>query len=254
MISLLEALIFSVVQGVSQWLPISSSGHIAILQNVFGFQSLSFVVFLQLASILAVVVLFWKDIVKVFTFSKKENIKYFFMLVVAVIPVAIVGYLFQKQVATFFASLLYLGIFFIISGLIVYSTKFVRPKKTEVGWLDSIFIGIMQAVSIVPGISRSGATISGGMFRGISKTEAVKFSFLLAVPTILGASVLELRHSSIAGISTSMLVITFIATFIVSIVAIKALLKIVRSDKFYLFGIYDLIVGLAVLIYYLTLH
>ena len=254
MISLLEALVFSVVQGISQWLPISSSGHVAILENIFGFQSLPFVVFLQLASILAVIVLFWKDIVKVLDLRKKENVKYILMIIVAVIPVAVIGYLFEKEIAAFFSSLFYLGIFFILSGLIIYSTKFAKPKKESLNWLDSVFVGLMQAISIVPGISRSGATISGGMFRGVSKSEAVKFSFLLAVPTILGASVLELKNLSVIGVSTTILIVTFVLTFLVSIVAIKALLKVVKSNKFYLFGIYDILVGIIVLGYSLVVH
>ncbi len=249
MISLFQAFIYSIVQGITEWLPVSSSAHIALLQNIFGFQSLPFIVFLQFASILAVIFVFWKDIIKLFNFKNKENLKYWGLLIVALIPVVIVGYFFEHlrlQLSTFF----YMGIFFMISGVIVYSTKFMHHKEgKKLNWLDSIFIGLVQVISLFPGISRSGSTISAGMFRGIKREDAVKFSFLLAIPTILGASVFEVGKLALQNISYSVLIGTFIITFIVSIVAIKILLRIVKSDKFYLFGIYDFIIGLAALTY-----
>lgn len=249
MISLFQAIIYSIVQGITEWLPIDSSAHIAILQNIFGFQSLSFIVFLQLASILAVVVIFWKDIVRLFNFKNKESLRYWGLIILALIPVVIVGYFFEKQISAFFSSFFYIGIFFIISGIIVYSTKFMKPDKDKLNWLDSIFIGLFQALAVLPGITRSGSTISAGMFRGIKKEDAVKFSFLLGVPAILGASVLEAKNLVLQNLSYSILIVTFLITFVVSMLAIKALLRIVRSDKFYRFGIYDFILGIIVLIW-----
>jgi undecaprenyl-diphosphatase len=254
MISLFQAFIYSIVQGITEWLPISSSAHIALLQNIFGFQNLPFIVFLQFASILAVIFIFWKDIIRLFNFKNKENLKYWGFLIVALIPVVIVGYFFEHlriQLSTFF----YIGIFFMISGIIVYSTKFMHHKEgKKLNLFDSIFIGVVQVISLFPGISRSGSTISAGMFRGIKREDAVKFSFLLAIPTILGASLLELKNLVSLNVSYGLLITTFIVTFLVSILAIKVLLKIVRSDKFYLFGIYDFILGLIVFLYSLIVH
>lgn len=249
MIDLFQAFIYSIVQGITEWLPISSSAHIALLQNIFGFQNLPFIVFLQFASILAVIFIFWKDIIKLFNFKNKENLRYWGFLIVALIPVAVVGYFFEHlrlQLSSFF----YIGIFFMISGIIVYSTKFMHHKEgKKLNWFDSIFIGLIQIISLFPGISRSGSTISAGMFRGIKREDAVKFSFLLAIPTILGASLLEVGKFVLQNISYSILIMTFIITFIVSIFAIKVLLKIVKSDKFYLFGIYDFILGACVFVF-----
>lgn len=249
MVSVIQALILSIVQGITEWLPISSSGHLAIFQNIFGFQNLPFDVFLHFASILAVFVIFWKDIVKLFNFKDKKNLKYLGLLILALIPAAIVGLLFKNQIAGFFSSTLYLGIFFMASGGIVYSTKFAKPKqgKEKPSWLDSIFIGLMQALAILPGVSRSGSTISGGMFRGLKKEEAVKFSFLLAVPVILGASVLEAKDLVLQNMSFVLLLSSFVVTFLVSLIAIKVLLRIIRGNRFYLFGIYNFFVGLIVL-------
>lgn len=249
MISVFQAIIYSIVQGITEWLPIDSSAHIAILQNIFGFQSLSFIVFLQLASILAVIVLFRKDIAKLFNFRSKESLKYWGLIIIALIPVVIIGYFFQKQIAAFFSSFFYIGIFFMISGIIVYSTKFVKKEKEKLNWLDSFFIGLFQALAVLPGITRSGSTISAGRFRGIKKEDAVKFSFLIGVPAILGASILEAKNLVIQNLSYAILILTFVITFIVSIFAIKALLRIVKSEKFYRFGIYDFILGIIVLIW-----
>ena len=247
MVSLLQSIILSIIQGITEWLPISSSGHLALLHNFFGFQNLPFDVFLHFASILAVIVVFWKDIIRLLNF-KEENIKYILKLLVALIPAGIIGILFKEQIENFFSSFFYLGMFFMISGVIIYSTKFSIPKKEKPNFLDSIIIGFFQALAILPGVSRSGATISSGLIRGVKKEEAVKFSFLLAIPIVLGASLLEVKDLVMENIDLSILLISFIVTFVVSLFVIKVLLRIIKDRKFYIFGIYDFILGLIVFI------
>ena len=242
MVSLLQSIILSIIQGITEWLPISSSGHLALLHNFFGFQNLPFDVFLHFASILAVIVVFWKDIIRLLNF-KEENLKYILKLLVALIPAGIVGILFKEQIENFFSSFFYLGMFFMISGVIIYSTKFSIPKKEKPNFLDSIIIGFFQALAILPGVSRSGATISSGLIRGVKKEEAVKFSFLLAIPIVLGASLLEVKDLVMENIDLSIIV-----TFVVSLFVIKVLLRIIKGKKFYIFGIYDFILGLIVFI------
>lgn len=250
MISIFEVIILSIIQGITEWLPISSSGHLAIFQNIFKFQELSFDVFLHFASILAVILIFYKDIIKLLDIRKKENLRYICLIIVCIIPAGIIGFLFKNQIENYFSSLFYLGIFFIISGLIVYSTKFTSERKSKINIFDSIFIGIFQAVAILPGISRSGATISSGLFRGLSKESAVKFSFLISIPVVLGASLLEFKDLTMSGISYYFLLISFIITFFVSIVTIKILLRILKGDRFYLFGVYNFLLGILLLSYY----
>lgn len=252
MIALFQIIILSVIQGIAEWLPISSSGHLAILQNLFGFQNLAFDVFLHLASILAVIIIFWKDITGLFNFKKKENLRYIGLLIIGIIPAGIAGILFEHQIENFFSSFLYLGIFFIVSGVLIYSTKFAKVKKEKLNFFDSIFIGIFQAIAIVPGISRSGATISSGLFRGLNKEEAVKFSFFMAIPVILGAALVELKDTALSQINYSFLIISFAVTLLVSIFAIKLLLKIIKGDNFYLFGVYNFLVGALILIFNLV--
>jgi undecaprenyl-diphosphatase len=247
MIELIQAIILSIIQGITEWLPISSSGHLAILQNIFGFQNLAFDVFLHLASVFAVIIVFWEDIVQLLHLNKKENIKYIGLIIIGIIPAGIGGFLFKTQIENFFSSLFYLGIFFMFSGILIYLTKFSSSRKGKLNFLDSVFMGVFQAIAILPGVSRSGATISSGLFRGINKKSAVKFSFFMAIPVILGASLVELKDTALSQISYSILIVSFILTLLVSIFTIKLLLKIIRGEKFYLFGIYDFILGALVL-------
>ena len=252
MVSFIQAVILSFLQGIAEWLPISSSGHLALVQNIYHFENLSFDVFLHIASILAVVIIFWKDIVKLFYPWEKSKIKYLLIILIGIIPAGIVGFFFNKQIEAAFSNNLYIGIFFIISGILVYSTKFTREKKEKIGFFDSIFIGIFQAISILPGISRSGATISSGMYRGLRKNEAIKFSFLMAIPLIFGAGLLEARDLIYSQINYSILIVSFIITFLVSLAGIKILLKVVDKEKFYLFGIYNFLLGVLILILYFS--
>lgn len=248
MISLLESLLLGVIQGITEWLPISSSGHLALLHNLFGFQDLPFDVFLHFASIFAVLVIFRKDIIKLFNFKDKSNLKYIGLLIIALIPAGIFGVFFKDQIENFFSSLFYLGIFFMLSGIIVYSTKFSNSTKENPTFFDSIFIGFFQALAILPGISRSGATISSSLFRGLKKDSAVKFSFLLAIPLVLGATILEAKDIILGDINYSLLLISFAVTFLVSIITIKILLKLIQNKKFYVFGIYNFVLGILILI------
>jgi undecaprenyl-diphosphatase len=249
MISLFQAIILSVIQGICEWFPISSSGHLAIFHNIFGFQSLSFDVFLHFASIFAVLFVFRRELISILDLKKQENFRYVLLLIIGIIPAGIMGILFKDFIEGFFSSLFYLGIFFIVSGVLIYLTKFFKQKKENINWLDSLFIGIFQAIAILPGISRSGSTISAGLIRGVNKEEAIKFSFLMAIPLILGAGILELKDIFISNIDYSILLISFLVTFFTSLFVIKILLKIIKSDKFYLFGIYNFVVGILVLIW-----
>jgi undecaprenyl-diphosphatase len=250
MIQLYQALILSIIQAITEWLPVSSSGHLAIFEAIFGIKDFSFAVFLHFSSILAVIIIFWKDIFKLLDFRNKENLKYIFYLIIAIIPAGIIGYFFKDNIEKLFSSMFYLGIFFIISGIIIFSTKFFKKRVDgELSLKDSIAMGLFQVFGILPGISRSGSTITGGLFTGANKESVVKFSFLMAIPVILGASLLEIKDIVVSDISIVSLIISFAVCFFVSLISIKLLLKIIRRNNFYLFGIYNFIVGILVLIW-----
>ena len=247
MVSLIEAIILSIIQGITEWFPISSSGHLALMQQFFGFQNLPYDVFLHFAGIFAVLFVFKREILKLLSFNR-VSLKYISLLVIALIPAGLVGFLLSDWIENLFSNMTYLGIFFIVSGLVVYSTKFSIERKSDINNKDAWFIGLLQALAILPGISRSGITISAGLFKGVSKRAAIRFSFLMSIPLILGASALKAKDLIVSNINLSILVISFIITFFVSLITIKLLIKIIKSDKFYLFGIYNIILGIVVLI------
>ena len=247
MVSLIEAIILSIIQGITEWFPVSSSGHLALMQQFFGFQNLPYDVFLHFAGIFAVLFVFKREILKLLSFNR-VSLKYISLLVIALIPAGFVGFLLSDWIENLFSNMTYLGIFFIFSGVVVYSTKFSIERKSDINNKDAWFIGLLQALAILPGISRSGITISAGLFKGVSKRAAIRFSFLMSIPLILGASALKAKDLMISNINLSILVISFIITFFVSLITIKLLIRIIKSDKFYLFGIYNIILGIIVLI------
>jgi undecaprenyl-diphosphatase len=247
MISLTEAIILSVIQGITEWFPVSSSGHLALMQQFFGFQNLSYDVFLHFAGIFAVLFVFKREVLKLLSFNR-GSLKYICLLIIALIPAGLAGFLLSDWIENLFSNMTYLGIFFIVSGLVVYSSKFSIEIKSDINNKDAWFIGLLQALAILPGISRSGMTISAGLFKGISKRAAIRFSFLMSIPLILGASVLKTKDLIVSNIDISILIISFIITFLVSLITIKLLIRIIKSDKFYLFGIYNILLGIVVLI------
>ena len=248
MVSLIQAIILSIVQGITEWFPISSSGHLAIVQEFFGFQNLDFVVFLHFASLLSVVILYGKDIARL-TIISKENMSYILKLILAITPVAIVGYLFREHVRYSFSNMFFMGIFFIVFGILVYSTKSTREIKRTPSKLDAIVIGFAQTLSLFPGISRAGMTMGSALILGIKKEEAVKFSFILAVPIIIGATLLEAKEIALSNIPYTILITSFIITLFISLITVKLLIRVIKTDKFYLFGIYNIILGILIFVW-----
>lgn len=244
MVSLIQAIILSIIQGITEWIPVSSSGHLALMHLLFGFQNLSYDVFLHFASIFAVILIFWNDILNIF---KSQNLKYLLLIIIAIIPAGIIGLVFMEEIERLFLSSFYLGLFFIFSGIIVYLTKFSIERKEKISLLDSLLIGIFQALAVFPGISRSGMTISSGLFIGLTKKQSIKFSFLMAIPIIFGASLVKAQNLILSEINYFVLGVSFIITFLVSLVTIKLLIRIMNSNKFYLFGIYNFVLGVLVL-------
>jgi len=248
MVSLGQAIILSIIQGVTEWFPISSSGHLALMHEFFGFQNLGFDVYLHFASVLAVVILFGKDIARL-TFLTKANINYIIKLVIALVPAAIIGFFYKEQVRQAFGNFFFMGLFFMIFGVLIYSTKNAREMKSKPNKIDSFIIGVSQMFALFPGISRSGMTMGSGLILGLKKEEAIKFSFLLAVPIILGATLVEAKEISVQNIPFTTLLTSFTVTLLISLWTIKLLIRIIKSDKFYLFGIYNFILGFLVFVW-----
>jgi len=248
MVSLFQAIILSIVHGITEWFPVSSTGHLALLQHFFGFQDFSFDIFLHLASVLALIIFFRKDILAFFSFDKK-NRNYMLKIILAILPAGILGILYRDFFESLMGNLFLLGICFIISGIVIYLTKFTTAQKKEVSFFDALIIGMFQAIALLPSVSRSGMTISSGLFRNINRVETARFSFLLAIPVLLGASLFEAKNIAHLNISYSVLLVSFVVTLATSLLTIKFIMTIFTNDKFYLFSWYNIILGLLIVGY-----
>lgn len=251
--NLLQAIILGVVQGITEFFPISSSGHLVIIQHLFGMKEpmLAFDIFLHLGTTAAILIYFRKEIINILT--RERHIAFY--IVVASIPTFIIGFMFKDAVEVLFDRphivgymLLATGVLLIASSIYTRSKRDQAPKK--IGVINSLIVGTAQGIAVMPGISRSGATITSGILSGIEKEQAFKFSFLLAIPAVLGASVLK-AHKIGAGLISKDLV-PFLAgaitAMIVGLFSMSVLLKVVKSNKLYLFGIYCILAASLIII------
>ncbi len=244
---ILTQILLAFVQAATEFLPISSSGHLALISNLISKPDLSFIITLHLASLIAVIIFTRKEIYKMITFQKKHR-KLWLYLIIATIPAGLVGIFLSDFIESTFSSYLFLGIFFIFTGLVLILTK-LTYTYSFLNSKNSLIIGLFQSLALFPGISRSGMTISSGLFSGIERETAVKFSFLLFIPLSIGAFILNLAKTQ-AYFSFS-LIIPFLVTLIFSILFLNLLLKIVKKNYFWLFSFYCFLIGLISLILYL---
>lgn len=254
--SFFQAIVLAVVQGLTEFLPISSSGHLVILQKVFGFDTppVFFDVLLHLGTLVAVLFFFKREIISL-TRQWRQNSRLIGLLILASLPAAIFGFLLFPVVNKIFNSLILVGGAMIFTGFTILSTQFVRIRKkakmkdalVKITWEDALIIGFSQGLAILPGISRSGLTINSGIWRNFSIPIVFYFSFLLAIPAILGAAFLQIQNGSVMEINLPTGIAAVLITGIVGFFSLKFLKKILISDKFYYFGFYCLIVGLLIL-------
>lgn len=262
----LQALILGIVQGLTEYLPVSSSGHLAIGQELFGMDSgegkLAFTVLLHIATVLSTVVILWKEIVWIFKdlfkFQWNEGTKYAVNILISMIPVAIVGFFFKDKVEAIFGTgLTVVGICLLITATLLAFSYFAKPRQKEnISPLHAFIIGIAQAIAVLPGLSRSGSTIATGLLLGDKKERLAQFSFLMVIPPILGEMLLDIKDvadqgvsAAFGGISPLAVIIGFISAFIVGCMACKWMINIVKKGKLIWFAVYCAIVGLAILIF-----
>jgi len=260
-VSFVQAVFLGIVQGLTEWLPISSSGHLVILQQIFSIEvPLLFDVMLHIGTVAAVFVFFRREIWKKFQALLRWDVyaggRMLSYIAVATVPVAVVGYFFRGGIALLFKSLQDVGVLMVFTGFILFNTRAIRGKR-KLGLKDAVYVGFAQAASLAPGISRSGMTISTVLMRGVRKEQAFTFSFMLAIPAIIGASVLELYNAQLNGslnyvIMPEMWLGTAVA-FVVGYVSLQILKDFIIREKFYKFGVYCWVVGFAVLLYTLLL-
>ncbi|PIQ92652.1 MAG: undecaprenyl-diphosphatase [Parcubacteria group bacterium CG11_big_fil_rev_8_21_14_0_20_39_14] len=254
--SIFQAIILGILQGLTEFLPVSSSGHLVLAQKFFGLETppIFFDVMVHVGTLFAIVVYLRKDLMKIILGLKNKEIqKLLALVIVGTLPVVIVGFLLLDFIEEIFNSFLAVGISFLITAAILTGTVFAKKLEKnleKMSWLDSIFIGLFQALAILPGVSRSGSTISAGLFRKIDRESAFKFSFFLAIPAIFGALILQLIQDKIpldCGFSVGFLGFVFSAIF--GLLALKILERVLIRGKFFFFAIYCFVLGMAVLLF-----
>lgn len=253
-----EALIFGLVQGLTEFLPVSSDGHLEIVKFLFGGieESFLFSVAVHGATVLSILAVFWKEILKllkgVFRFEMNEETVYSLKIVVSMIPVAIVGFTMKEQVESLFiADMDITGSFLLVTALFLLIGHFVPKRNKPITYGGAFVMGIAQALATLPGLSRSGSTISTGLMLGNSKDELARFSFLMVIVPILGANFLELVTTETEAVSSVFvpLVIAFVAAFVSGYVACRWMINIVRKGKLGWFALYCILVGLSLIIF-----
>ncbi|MCK4406883.1 MAG: undecaprenyl-diphosphate phosphatase [Bacteroidales bacterium] len=251
----LEALILGIVQGLTEFLPVSSSGHLELGKVILGVEaerSLIFTVVVHGATVLSTIFVFHKDLwillKGLFAFKWNDETKYISKILISMIPVVVVGLFFAEEIESFFTgNVVFVGSMLIITALLLTFTYFKKSNLRKISFIDSFIIGIAQAAAVLPGISRSGATISTGLMLGNKRELIAKFSFLMVLIPIIAANVKDLftgEMASESSIGAVPLLIGFFAAFISGLLACKWMIGIVKKGKLIYFAIYCFIIGL----------
>lgn len=252
----LDALILAIVEGVTEFLPISSTGHLILASDILNLKQTEFVksfeIIIQLGAILAIVFLYWKTLIK--------NINVWKKILLAFAPTAIIGLVFYKIIKTFLLGNSYVVLLsLLIGGIVLIILELIHKEKNHhkesielISNKNAFLIGVFQSFAMIPGISRAAATIIGALFLGAKRKTAVEFSFLLAIPTMFAATVLDISQSSFLTFTNQeymSLAIGFFGSFIIAILAVKFLLKFIKSHTFIPFGVYRIILALLFLLF-----
>lgn len=271
----IQAIILGIVQGLTEFLPVSSSAHLVFFQNILGTgPSVAFDTVLHLGTLVAVVSFFWRDILSMikalvssildlfrgkFLEGVKEDVykRLVWLLVVGTIPAGVMGIAFKSEFEALFTSILAVGFFLLITGVLLWMSEHYKQgnkEVKEVSFKNALAIGIFQGFAIAPGISRSGSTIAAGLFSGLNRELAARYSFLLSIPAILGAALVQVKDITTLDMTLTALIAGFIAAVVFGYLAIKLLLKIIKDWKLNVFAYYCWIVGIASIIVAVVLH
>ena len=255
----LEAIILGFVQGLTEFLPVSSSGHLTIGKELLGIESsnLKFEVIVHAATVTSTIVVFNKEILNLikgfFRFKLNDETNYIIKIAISMIPVFIIGIFFKEYVEEIFGSgLLIVGLSLLLTATLLALTNIIKPREREITKKDAFIIGVAQAIAVLPGLSRSGATISTGMMLGVKKEEIAKFSFLMVLVPVLGEAFLELFSgeftAAASGISITSLILGFVSAFVSGLFACKVMINLVKKAKLTGFAIYCAIIGVLCLV------
>lgn len=267
MLDIISAIILGAVQGISEFLPISSSGHLVIVPHLLGVQTgLAFDTILHVGTLVAIFTFFWKDIVNLIKgfivsiidltdgkdrFMKDlgeiPEVRFVWLIIIGTIPTGIIGLLLKDAIETIFRGTVFVGIFLIITGIILYySERHSSGHTTEkdMSFKQALTIGICQGLAVFPGISRSGSTIASGLCLGLNREYAARYSFLLSVPAVVGAALVQVKDIAVLDVSTTVLVAGFLSSVIFGYLSIKLLMKMIEGWSLDIFAYYCWIVGI----------
>ena len=249
-----EAIVLGLIQGLTEFLPVSSSGHLELGKYLFGMDheaNFYFSIAVHGATVLSTLVVLWQEIAQLikgfFKFRMNEEMNYILKIIVSMIPVAIAGFFLTDIVdAWFTGDMIALGVQFIITAGILMLPSFIKPKERPISYFDSFIIGIAQAIAVLPAISRSGATIATGMMLGNKKSDIAKFSFLMVLVPIIGANLVEMRSGDFTTEGTSFFVIMigFLTAFVSGYFACKWMINLVKKGNLAWFAVYCVLVGI----------
>lgn len=243
----LDAIISGIVQGVTEFLPVSSSGHLVILHKLMGLKEpeMLFDIFLHTGTLASIFIVFFSDIAEVFTTKKK----WLFFILLGTVVTAIFVLLFEKRIEAAFGNVKLIGAMLIVTGVWLMLGSLLRFGSEGLTGIKAMVIGLAQGIAAMPGISRSGATISTGLFLGLDGRTAARFSFLLAIPAIIAAFLFKAKDAAaLTGFNGNYL-IGFLVSCIVGILSLKLLLKLLYGNKFHLFAVYCIVVGILTMIF-----
>jgi len=254
MVTLIEAVILALIQGLTEWLPVSSSGHLVITQKILGLNPpLIFDVMLHVGTLIVVLTVFRKDIINIIKAIVKRDFgtpdgKLALFITIGSVPIAVIGFLFHDIIESLFSNLPATGLALLITGCVLFvSEKRIGNKKMNS--LDSLLTGLTQAIAIIPGISRSGVTVSTGLLRKIDKKTAFRYSFLLSIPAIIGATIIESKDLVIGNVDIVPLILGATISMIVGYASLILLQKIVMNQKLHLFAYYCWTIGTAIILF-----
>jgi len=252
--SIIQSIILGVIQGLTEFLPVSSSGHLEIGKVLLGANiqdSLGFTVMLHCATVLSTLVVFRKEIIELFVgffrFKMNDETSYVLKILLSMIPVGLVGYFLKDKIeALFEGNLLLVGSMLLLTAFLLALSYYIKHKESRsVGYIDSIVIGIAQAVAVLPGLSRSGSTIATGLLLGNKKSDVAKFSFLMVILPIFGMTILDIKSGAFSSMQGDLLpiIVGFVTAFVVGYIACKWMINLVKQGKLIWFAVYCAIVG-----------
>ncbi|MFQ6674457.1 MAG: undecaprenyl-diphosphate phosphatase [Fidelibacterota bacterium] len=248
--TILDAIFLGILQGVSEFLPISSSGHLVVAQNLLGVAhaGILFEVVVHLGTLLSILVVFRHDIAQLLgDLSSTRGRRYLAFLAYGTVPIASAGLVFKSQVESLFQNIQFVGGAFVATGVVLILSRFIVGRKSPVNGVRSLLIGLAQAVALLPGISRSGVTIGTGLMMGLEPREAAKFSFFLAIPALIGSGILMFGgflSATSQGESFAVLGAGIFTSFVAGLVSLKVLLRVLFRGNFHWFGAYCLVLGI----------